>query len=80
MNNHRLILDFRSIVYTPTPPVYFLRWLHAGSSNMAVLEVPLLSGFRADIESLERVRFLSYLLLCILSATASLPLSHSHII
>uniref|UniRef100_G1PPU5 C3 and PZP like alpha-2-macroglobulin domain containing 8 n=1 Tax=Myotis lucifugus TaxID=59463 RepID=G1PPU5_MYOLU len=31
------------------------RWLHAGSSNMAVLEVPLLSGLRADIESLEQV-------------------------
>ncbi|MGH0168414.1 UNVERIFIED_CONTAM: hypothetical protein FKN15_054850 [Acipenser sinensis] len=30
------------------------RWLHAGSSNMAVLEVPLLSGFRADLESLEK--------------------------
>lgn len=45
---------------------------------MAVLEVPLLSGFRADIESLERVRFLFYLLLCILSPTASRPLSLSH--
>ncbi|KAM7142499.1 C3 and PZP-like alpha-2-macroglobulin domain-containing protein 8 isoform 2-T2 [Molossus nigricans] len=31
------------------------RWLHAGSSNMAVLEVPLLSGFRADTESLEQL-------------------------
>ncbi|KAF4014391.1 hypothetical protein G4228_005781 [Cervus hanglu yarkandensis] len=31
------------------------RWLHAGSSNMAVLEVPLLSGFRADVESLEQI-------------------------
>ncbi|KAI4583733.1 hypothetical protein MJG53_007012 [Ovis ammon polii x Ovis aries] len=31
------------------------RWLHAGSSNMAVLEVPLLSGFRADVESLEQL-------------------------
>ncbi|XP_056132926.1 C3 and PZP-like alpha-2-macroglobulin domain-containing protein 8 [Lampris incognitus] len=31
------------------------RWLHSGSSNMAVLEVPMLSGFRADIESLERL-------------------------
>ncbi|MGH0181753.1 UNVERIFIED_CONTAM: hypothetical protein FKN15_024401 [Acipenser sinensis] len=31
------------------------RWLHAGSSNMAVLEVPLLSGFRADLESLEKL-------------------------
>ncbi|XP_048651313.1 C3 and PZP-like alpha-2-macroglobulin domain-containing protein 8, partial [Marmota marmota marmota] len=31
------------------------RWLHTGSSNMAVLEVPLLSGFRADIESLEQL-------------------------
>ncbi|XP_059552320.1 C3 and PZP-like alpha-2-macroglobulin domain-containing protein 8 [Myotis daubentonii] len=31
------------------------RWLHAGSSNMAVLEVPLLSGLRADMESLEQL-------------------------
>ncbi|KAL7992852.1 hypothetical protein Chor_017108 [Crotalus horridus] len=31
------------------------RWLHSGSSNMAVLEVPLFSGFRADIESLEKL-------------------------
>ncbi|XP_072450564.1 C3 and PZP-like alpha-2-macroglobulin domain-containing protein 8 isoform X3 [Chiloscyllium punctatum] len=31
------------------------RWLHSGSSNMAVLEVPLLSGFRADIEGLEQL-------------------------
>ncbi|XP_069042035.1 C3 and PZP-like alpha-2-macroglobulin domain-containing protein 8 isoform X2 [Lepisosteus oculatus] len=31
------------------------RWLHSGSSNMAVLEVPLLSGFRPDVESLEKV-------------------------
>ncbi|XP_039723675.1 C3 and PZP-like alpha-2-macroglobulin domain-containing protein 8 isoform X2 [Pteropus medius] len=31
------------------------RWLHAGSSNMAVLEVPLLSGFRVDMESLEQL-------------------------
>lgn len=31
------------------------RWLHSGSSNMAVLEVPLLSGFRADVESLEQL-------------------------
>ncbi|XP_067086562.1 C3 and PZP-like alpha-2-macroglobulin domain-containing protein 8 [Osmerus mordax] len=31
------------------------RWLHSGSSNMAVMEVPLLSGFRADVESLERL-------------------------
>ncbi|XP_008051737.1 C3 and PZP-like alpha-2-macroglobulin domain-containing protein 8, partial [Carlito syrichta] len=31
------------------------RWLHAGSSNMAVLEVPLLSGFRADVASLEQL-------------------------
>jgi len=35
---------------------YVGRWLHSGSSNMAVLEVPLFSGFRADIESLEQVR------------------------
>ncbi|XP_075857344.1 C3 and PZP-like alpha-2-macroglobulin domain-containing protein 8 [Microcebus murinus] len=33
------------------------RWLHAGSSNMAVLEVPLLSGFRVDTESLEQLLF-----------------------
>ncbi|XP_058019201.1 C3 and PZP-like alpha-2-macroglobulin domain-containing protein 8 isoform X1 [Ahaetulla prasina] len=32
-----------------------MRWLHSGSSNMAVLEVPLFSGFRADIESLEKL-------------------------
>ncbi|XP_072019893.1 LOW QUALITY PROTEIN: C3 and PZP-like alpha-2-macroglobulin domain-containing protein 8 [Amphiura filiformis] len=31
------------------------RWLHAGSSNMAVVEVSLLSGFTAGVESLERV-------------------------
>nr|XP_029488379.1 C3 and PZP-like alpha-2-macroglobulin domain-containing protein 8 [Oncorhynchus nerka] len=31
------------------------RWLHSGSSNMAVLEVPLLSGFRSDVDSLERL-------------------------
>ncbi|XP_072294012.1 C3 and PZP-like alpha-2-macroglobulin domain-containing protein 8 [Eucyclogobius newberryi] len=31
------------------------RWLHSGSSNMAVVEVPMLSGFRADVESLERL-------------------------
>lgn len=65
-------------MFTFQLPLYFLRWLHAGSSNMAVLEVPLLSGFRADIESLERVRLFFYLLLCILSPTASHPLSHSH--
>ncbi|KAH0625707.1 hypothetical protein JD844_033906 [Phrynosoma platyrhinos] len=32
-----------------------MRWLHSGSSNMAVLEVPLFSGFQADIESLEQI-------------------------
>nr|XP_033811133.1 C3 and PZP-like alpha-2-macroglobulin domain-containing protein 8 isoform X1 [Geotrypetes seraphini] len=32
-----------------------IRWLHSGSSNMAVLEVPLFSGFQADIESLEQL-------------------------
>ncbi|XP_039194420.1 C3 and PZP-like alpha-2-macroglobulin domain-containing protein 8 isoform X3 [Crotalus tigris] len=32
-----------------------MRWLHSGSSNMAVLEVPLFSGFQADIESLEKL-------------------------
>lgn len=31
------------------------RWLHSGSSNMAVIEIPMLSGFRADVESLERL-------------------------
>uniref|UniRef100_A0A3P9L213 C3 and PZP like alpha-2-macroglobulin domain containing 8 n=1 Tax=Oryzias latipes TaxID=8090 RepID=A0A3P9L213_ORYLA len=31
------------------------RWLHSGSSNMAVIEVPMISGFRADVESLERI-------------------------
>ncbi|KAM5193804.1 C3 and PZP-like alpha-2-macroglobulin domain-containing protein 8 [Mantella aurantiaca] len=31
------------------------RWLHSGASNMAVLELSLLSGFRADIESLEQL-------------------------
>lgn len=35
--------------------VLFFRWLHNGSSNMAVLEVSLLTGFRPDIESLERL-------------------------
>ncbi|XP_069320907.1 C3 and PZP-like alpha-2-macroglobulin domain-containing protein 8 [Eulemur rufifrons] len=33
------------------------KWLHAGSSNMAVLEVPLLSGFQVDTESLEQLLF-----------------------
>ena len=36
-------------------PDSLLRWLHSGSSNMAVIEVPMISGFRADVESLERV-------------------------
>nr|XP_040039708.1 C3 and PZP-like alpha-2-macroglobulin domain-containing protein 8 [Gasterosteus aculeatus aculeatus] len=31
------------------------RWLHSGSSNMAVIDVPMISGFRADVESLERL-------------------------
>ncbi|KAG9486397.1 hypothetical protein GDO78_006660 [Eleutherodactylus coqui] len=31
------------------------RWLHSGASNMAVLELSLLSGFRADVESLEEL-------------------------
>uniref|UniRef100_H3DDC7 C3 and PZP like alpha-2-macroglobulin domain containing 8 n=1 Tax=Tetraodon nigroviridis TaxID=99883 RepID=H3DDC7_TETNG len=31
------------------------RWLHSGSSNMAVIEVPMISGFRVDVESLERL-------------------------
>ncbi|KAG3279981.1 C3 and PZP like, alpha-2-macroglobulin domain containing 8, partial [Ictidomys tridecemlineatus] len=38
----------------PRPLPSLGRWLHTGSSNMAVLEVPLLSGFRADVESLEQ--------------------------
>ncbi|TRY62333.1 hypothetical protein DNTS_025869, partial [Danionella cerebrum] len=46
---HQDHLDYRVTLEVCT------RWLHAGSSNMAVLEVPLLSGFRADIESLERL-------------------------
>lgn len=45
-------LEFKGLSLSPL----IGRWLHAGSSNMAVLEVPLLSGFRADIESLEQVR------------------------
>ncbi|CAK8682027.1 unnamed protein product [Clavelina lepadiformis] len=32
-----------------------VRWLHDGSSNMAVLEFNLLTGFRADLESIERM-------------------------
>ena len=36
-----------------------VRWLHDGSSNMAVLEFNLLTGFRADLESIERVGSLS---------------------
>nr|XP_045364133.1 C3 and PZP-like alpha-2-macroglobulin domain-containing protein 8 isoform X1 [Camelus bactrianus] len=39
------------------------RWLHAGSSNMAVLEVPLLSGFRVDVESLEQLLLDKYITL-----------------
>eukprot|EP00058_Branchiostoma_floridae_P001384 XP_002586872.1 hypothetical protein BRAFLDRAFT_101769 [Branchiostoma floridae] len=31
------------------------RWLPPGASNMAVLEVSLLTGFEADIESLEKI-------------------------
>nr|XP_003201105.2 C3 and PZP-like alpha-2-macroglobulin domain-containing protein 8 [Danio rerio] len=46
---HQDHLDYRVTLEVCT------RWLHVGSSNMAVLEVPLLSGFRADIESLERL-------------------------
>lgn len=34
-----------------------VRWLHAGSSNMAVVEVELVSGFTADLESLEQLLF-----------------------
>lgn len=45
-------LEFKGPSFSP----FIDRWLHAGSSNMAVLEVPLLSGFRADVESLEQVR------------------------
>lgn len=40
----------------PPDPDSLSRWLHSGSSNMAVIEVPMISGFRADVESLERVR------------------------
>uniref|UniRef100_A0A2I3G1S6 C3 and PZP like alpha-2-macroglobulin domain containing 8 n=1 Tax=Nomascus leucogenys TaxID=61853 RepID=A0A2I3G1S6_NOMLE len=66
------------------------RWMHAGFSNMAVLEVPLLSGFRADIESLEQpapaaapqipsrcltcVRFRA-LRECVVGRTSALPVS-----
>ncbi|XP_065102652.1 C3 and PZP-like alpha-2-macroglobulin domain-containing protein 8 [Paramisgurnus dabryanus] len=46
---HQDHLDYRVTLEVCT------RWLHIGSSNMAVLEVPLLSGFRADVESLERL-------------------------
>ncbi|XP_056303565.1 C3 and PZP-like alpha-2-macroglobulin domain-containing protein 8 [Danio aesculapii] len=46
---HQDHLDYRVTLEVCT------RWLHVGSSNMAVLEVPLLSGFRADVESLERL-------------------------
>ncbi|KAK1805980.1 hypothetical protein P4O66_013020, partial [Electrophorus voltai] len=45
---HQDRLDYRLTLEACT------RWLHPGSSNMAVLEVPLLSGFRANVESLER--------------------------
>ncbi|XP_006818919.1 C3 and PZP-like alpha-2-macroglobulin domain-containing protein 8 [Saccoglossus kowalevskii] len=31
------------------------RWLHAGSSNMAVIEASLLTGFRPDTETLEKL-------------------------
>lgn len=40
----------------PPDPDFLSRWLHSGSSNMAVIEVPMISGFRADVESLEKVR------------------------
>ncbi|KAM6962537.1 C3 and PZP-like alpha-2-macroglobulin domain-containing protein 8 [Aplochiton taeniatus] len=46
---HRDDLDYRITLEACA------RWLHSGSSNMAVLDVPLLSGFRADVESLERL-------------------------
>ncbi|XP_076880650.1 C3 and PZP-like alpha-2-macroglobulin domain-containing protein 8 isoform X3 [Brachyhypopomus gauderio] len=46
---HQDRLDYRLTLEACT------RWLHPGSSNMAVLEIPLLSGFRADVESLERL-------------------------
>uniref|UniRef100_A0A4W4E1G7 Kazal-like domain-containing protein n=1 Tax=Electrophorus electricus TaxID=8005 RepID=A0A4W4E1G7_ELEEL len=46
---HQDRLDYRLTLEACT------RWLHPGSSNMAVLEVPLLSGFRANVESLERL-------------------------
>lgn len=41
--------------YLHSNPNSLSRWLHSGSSNMAVIEVPMISGFRADVESLERV-------------------------
>ncbi|XP_070536765.1 C3 and PZP-like alpha-2-macroglobulin domain-containing protein 8 [Ptychodera flava] len=31
------------------------RWLHPGYSNMAIIEVALLTGFRADIDSIEKL-------------------------
>ena len=31
------------------------RWLHNGSSNMAVLEMALLTGFKPDFDSLEQL-------------------------
>uniref|UniRef100_A0A8B9H8M1 C3 and PZP like alpha-2-macroglobulin domain containing 8 n=2 Tax=Astyanax mexicanus TaxID=7994 RepID=A0A8B9H8M1_ASTMX len=46
---HQDNLDYRVTLEACT------RWLHPGSSNMAVLEIPLLSGFRADVESLEKL-------------------------
>lgn len=50
-----VVLDLEFVpIFSPSVPMG--RWLHSGSSNMAVLEVPLFSGFRADIESLEQVR------------------------
>lgn len=31
-----------------------MRWRHAGASNMAVLEIPLLTGLSPELESLEK--------------------------
>ena len=33
----------------------FSRWLRTGSSNMAVMEVTLMTGYKVDVMSLERL-------------------------
>ena len=40
------------------------RWLKPGASNMAIIKVKLVSGFKADEESLDNVRTTSLSLLC----------------